>query len=168
MSVREAQRPLPTLTLWVPSEGHRGSQRWAHREEGRCSKELVRAPRGRDGGGSQGPPWQPNAGLWTKRPSTACGPPHLALPHPRADGGVGGAHSGSFGRQALGTRPQPRGPFGAPSLLLSWLPRFPPLGLSPFFLPLFPVLLCMASVITLPLSFSNVSETSLGLCSGLD
>lgn len=125
MSVREAQRPLPTLTHRVPSKVHLGSQGQVRGEEGEYSKELVGAPRGRDGRGSHGPPWQPNAGLWTKRTSTASGPPHLALPHPRADGGVGGTSSSRFGHQALdkskaacGHLPSARRPIVDPLLLL--------------------------------------------------
>lgn len=102
MSVREAQRPLPTLTLRVLSKVHFGSQGQVCGEEGEYSKELVGAPRGRDGRESHGPPRQPNAGLWTKRPSTPSDPPHLALLHPRVDGSVGGTSSCSFGHQALG------------------------------------------------------------------
>lgn len=77
-------------------------------EEGERAKELVGAPRGRDGCGSHGLSWQPKAGLWAKHPP----PPavhHTWLSAPRVDGGVGGTC-----------------PTLAPSLLLFWLPRFSP------------------------------------------
>lgn len=98
-------------------------------EESECGKELVGAPRGRDGCGSSLATKCGGGGLWIKRPSTACGPQHLALCTPERIE-VWGALAAEDTRHPARTR-QPVGhlPHLAPSLLQSWLPRFS-LGLS--------------------------------------
>lgn len=146
-----------------PSEVHLGSQGWGG---GECGKELVGEPRRRDGCGSPlatecGRGALDQASLYRLRSPTP-GPLHP----PQSGQRCGGL---SQPRHRAGARQ----PVRTCSVLVSlWLSRPPPgifpgtLLLSPSFSPHSSALspLCMASVVTLPLSFPNVSETSLWVC----
>lgn len=112
-------------------------------EEGECGKELVGAPRGRDGCGSPlGTECGGGGGLWIKRPSIACGPQHLVLCTPERIEvwGALAAETSDTRHPARARQPMGTCPIVAPSFLLSWLLRFS-LGLSSRSLPLSPLTL---------------------------
>lgn len=122
-------------------------------EEGKCGKELLGAPGGRDGCGSPlgTECGSVGGGLLIKRPSTACLPQHLALCTPERIEVWGALAAEASGTRHPARARQPAGtcPIVAPSVLLSWLFRFS-LGLS-CSLPLFPFTLQRCHLFAWPL-----------------